>query len=50
MSSLLSKVSHGSHANLAVGTIDENTPAKDQKEAAKDLWAQMERAAKDNLK
>jgi len=41
---------HGSHANLAVGTIDENTPAKDQKEAAEQLWAQMERAAKDNLK
>lgn len=40
---------YGSHANLAVGTIDENTPAADQEEAAACLWVEMEQAAKASL-
>lgn len=40
---------NGTHANLAVGTIEEDTPPENQKSAAEALWADLEGQAKRNL-
>ncbi|KFX96260.1 hypothetical protein V490_03455 [Pseudogymnoascus sp. VKM F-3557] len=43
------KQKFGTDANLAVGSIDENTPVDAQEEAAKELWQGLAQQAKDNL-
>ncbi|EEQ31546.1 conserved hypothetical protein [Microsporum canis CBS 113480] len=43
------KKKHGTHSNLAVGTIDENTPEEEQEDAAKAFWKDVAGQAKDNL-
>ncbi|KAF2148924.1 hypothetical protein K461DRAFT_282403 [Myriangium duriaei CBS 260.36] len=40
---------HGSHANLAVGQIDENTPPEKQEEAARELVQSMMAEARRNV-
>ena len=40
---------NGTHANLAVGTIDEGTSPENQKSAAETLWTDLEGQAKGNL-
>ncbi|OBT83152.1 hypothetical protein VE02_07226 [Pseudogymnoascus sp. 03VT05] len=43
------KQKFGTDANLAVGSIDENTPVDAQEEAAKEMWQGLAEQAKDNL-
>jgi hypothetical protein len=43
------KEKHGTHANLATATIDENTPQKDQKEVFNRMWNDMAAQAKNKL-
>lgn len=43
------KRKHGTDENLASGTIDENTPAESQVEAAKKFWEGLETEAKEKL-
>lgn len=40
---------YGPHSNLAVATIDKNTPAEDQPQAGKDMWEGMAEEAKAKL-
>ena len=40
---------NGTHANLAVGTIDENAPEKDQKEAVSKMWESVEKSSKSKV-
>ncbi|PYI02011.1 hypothetical protein BO78DRAFT_231102 [Aspergillus sclerotiicarbonarius CBS 121057] len=39
----------GTHANLASGTIDENTPVESQEEVTRAFWENLAKQAKDNL-
>jgi hypothetical protein len=41
---------NGSHANLAVTVIDENTPPEKQEQVSKNAWDDLEDQAKANLK
>lgn len=43
------KKKNGTHANLASGSIDENTPVESQEEAARKFWEAMAKQAKDQL-
>ncbi|KAK4965250.1 hypothetical protein LTR66_012159 [Elasticomyces elasticus] len=40
---------HGTDANLATGTINENEPKENQKQAAEALWEDLMNQAKENL-
>jgi hypothetical protein len=40
------KQKEGTHANLASGTINENTPAETQEEEARKLWENIGQASK----
>ena len=40
---------NGTHANLATGTIDANTPEKEQQQTAKDFWKAAESEEKSKL-
>ncbi|TPX21007.1 hypothetical protein DIZ76_016907 [Coccidioides immitis] len=40
---------HGTHSNLAVGTVNENTLPEDQEDAAKACWEDLSGQAKENL-
>ena len=40
---------HGSHADLATGTVDPNTSEKDQKKEFTEMWKNMEGQAKTKL-
>lgn len=44
-----SKKKNGTHANLASGSSDENTPVESQEEAARKFWETMAKQAKDQL-
>lgn len=39
----------GTHANLASGLIDENTPVESQEEVARKFWEEMAKQARENL-
>ena len=41
---------HGTHAKLATGSVDENTPKGDFRKVFDGFWGNMDSQAKDNLK
>lgn len=43
------KAKYGTHANLAVATIDENTPPEQQEDAAADMFEDLSEQAKEKL-
>ena len=43
------KKKHGTHANLATATIDENTPKKDQEKVFNEFWEDMSDQATSKL-